>query len=63
MMCYKDRTFCEATNCISFGSCPRSLTDGVRADAQRWWGTTEAPIATFSEPEKLDCYNLRKMDK
>ena len=62
MLCYKDKTFCTAKNCVNFNDCDRALTEMVRADAQRWWGTTEAPIATFSEPETLDCYNP-KMDK
>ena len=63
-MHYKDKTFCDATNCLEFGkTCPRSLTEEVKADAQRWWGTTEAPICKFSEPETLDCYNPKKMDK
>jgi hypothetical protein len=62
-MHYKDKTFCSAKNCTEFGTCSRSLTDEVRADAQRWWGTAEAPICTFSEPEGLECYNPNKMDK
>ena len=62
MIAYKDTTFCTAKNCLSFGTCPRALTDLVKADAQRWWGSTEAPICTFSEPEELDCYNP-KQDK
>ena len=42
MICYRDRTFCEA--CCGTRSCPRMLTDEVRAAARRWWGSDDPPI-------------------
>ncbi len=63
MIHYKDTTFCTAKDCLAFDDCPRALTEQVKADAQRWWGTTEAPIARFIEPENLECYDPREMDK
>ena len=60
MIAYMGTTFCTAEKCSEFGTCPRSLTEQVKADAQRWWGTTEAPIAQFIEPEKLECYNPKQ---
>lgn len=55
-MCYADRTFCPADNCNKFTTCPRALTKDVITKANKWWGTNGAPIARFSEPEKLDCF-------
>lgn len=55
MMCYKDITFCKEETCANFGDkCFRSLTAQVKADAQRWWGEGDAPIAVFIDRPK--CY-------
>lgn len=56
MMCYRDRTWCPAKHCNNFDKCDRALTDAVRAKAKMWWGGENAPIAVFSEPEKLECF-------
>lgn len=42
MIHYKDMTFCNNPHCI----CPEELrlTDQVRADAAKWWGSDDAPI-------------------
>lgn len=56
MMCYRDMTFCPATHCAKFETCHRALTDKVKAAAKAWWKGDDAPIAVFSEPEKLDCF-------
>ncbi len=64
MIHYLDKTFCTAKNCVNFGTtCSRSLTDEVKADAAKWWGSEDAPICQYSEPETLDCYDPKKMDK
>ena len=62
MICYRDMTFCEAQECLNFDSCPRALTEEVRLQAAEWWGdiacSGEAPIAIFSDPCQLDCYQV-----
>ncbi|GAG05049.1 unnamed protein product [marine sediment metagenome] len=54
MMCYKDRTFCPFTECTDSDKCRVALTQQVKADAARWWGSDDAPIATYLE--KPECY-------
>lgn len=56
MLCYADRTFCNATECERFTHCPRALTDEVKRAAVRWWGNDDPPVALFSNPKELDCY-------
>lgn len=58
MICYKDMTFCKGGGCTKFDGCPRALTDEVQAGAVRWWGNENPPIAIFTEPQNLDCYNI-----
>ncbi len=63
MICYRDMTFCTADECLNFKSCPRALTDEVYADAVSWWGSENAPpIAQFSDPSQLDCYEVLRDD-
>ena len=56
MMCYKDRTFCINKNCKEFLKCSRALTPEVQADAERWWGSPDAPIVVshFNCEEEQD---------
>lgn len=63
MITYRDRTFCTGEGCKHFSDCPRALTDRVKEDAERWWKKPGAPIATFTEPKELECYEqcTRKM--
>lgn len=58
MICYRDMTFCSGDGCKKFDTCPRALTDKVKAGAAKWWGGdgSDAPIARFAEPKKLSCY-------
>lgn len=51
MLCFRDMTFCSFwQDCRHAEACRRSLTDEVRAAANRWWsGPGEPPIAQFSE--------------
>ncbi len=44
MLCYKDRTFCEA-ECAN-EKCSKKLTLLVKLDAEKWWGKPGAPIMT-----------------
>lgn len=37
MMCYKDKTFCEYSNCYKFDRCDRAFTPEVNESAQKWW--------------------------
>lgn len=43
MICYKDRTFCISENCTCEEG--RKYTEKVRLEAQKWWGSDDAPIA------------------
>lgn len=64
MMCYRDMTFCNGANgtCKHFGICERALTQGVKDAARKWWGADSAPIAQFSEPHKLECYEPKQQE-
>lgn len=53
MMCYRDMTFCDFSDCKKFGvKCNRSLTATVKQDAERWM--KDAPIARYLE--KPECF-------
>ena len=55
MICYRDMTFCAHwRDCDAAPNCPRPLTDAVKAAAERWWGNSGAPIATFVQ--RPDCH-------
>lgn len=56
MFSYGDMTYCTFDDCANFGEkCNRSLTDKVKADAERWvrsWSDDPdrgAPICVFTE--------------
>ena len=57
MMCYRDMTFCTEQTCKNFGPCPRSLTDKVKADAEKWM--KNAPISMFGE--RPSCYETKEI--
>jgi hypothetical protein len=65
MMVYRDMTFCTGSGCTKFATCPRALTDQVLEDARKWWGRDEttAPIATFSQPNELECYEEQQEEQ
>lgn len=48
MMCYKDMTFCNYSDCANFNKCPRRLTESVKKDAVR----LGLPICRFAEQPK-----------
>lgn len=56
MLCYRDMTFCPAKECKQFHKCPRAFNSLVKSEAERWWGSPNAPVALFNEPKKLNCY-------
>lgn len=64
MMCYRDMTFCDGANrtCAHFGTCNRALTESVKESARKWWGAENAPIAQFTEPQKLQCYEPKQKE-
>ena len=43
MICYKDMTFCISKNCKN--KCGRKLTEEIKQNAIKWWGSKEAPIS------------------
>lgn len=63
MIGFQDRTFCSGDGCAKFNSCPRALTDEVRAAAERWWGGPGAPISEFAEPRGLSCWTNHEPEK
>lgn len=55
MICYRDMTFCRASDCRKFGKeCGRSFTEEVKQGAFEWMGEN-APIAFFTTPPE-ECY-------
>lgn len=44
MICFKDMTFCES-NCANI-KCHRNITEQVKEEAEKWWGSKDYPIAT-----------------
>ena len=50
MICYKDMTFCEYTECIKFKECPRALTQQIGEEAN----SINLPISRFADKPK--CY-------
>ena len=55
-MCYRDMTFCTFwEKCKDNKKCGRALTDKIKEDADKWWGTKgEAPICTYVD--KPECF-------
>ena len=48
MMCYRDMTFCTFYGeCRKGKKCRRALTKKVKIDAEKWWGSKDAPIASY----------------
>lgn len=63
MLCYRDKSFCEAKHCANFDKCPSAFTDAVKSAAAVWWygkplpfDYNEVPVALYVEPEKLKCF-------
>jgi hypothetical protein len=54
MMCFRDMTFCNAA--CGNASCPLMLTDKVKAEAEKWWGKPNAPIAVSDDSETCRSY-------
>jgi hypothetical protein len=55
MISYMDRTFCPYWgNCEAGKGCPRALTEEVKKDAVKWWGSDDAPICVYGSPPQ--CY-------
>jgi len=54
MMCYRDMTFCWA-KCANY-ECYRMYTKELVADAVKWWGSDEAPIAVQDMSANCDDY-------
>jgi hypothetical protein len=58
MLCYKDMTFCTFyTDCANGEDRHRALTDEVRKQAEKWWGSEDAPIARFAN--KPECWRAK----
>jgi hypothetical protein len=61
MICYSDMTFCKHyKGCKKVKECGRALTFKVKQDAAKWWGSADAPIATWTE--RPDCYRAEEND-
>ena len=65
MMCFRDRTFCNAEHCANFVGCDRAYDEKQQVAAKRWWNEGcegEAPVSLYSEPEKLDCFEPKEVE-
>jgi len=61
MICYKDKTFCDYTDCNKFKGCDRAYTDDVLKEAKEWWKRNDPPVMFYiSEPE---CYEEGAADE
>jgi hypothetical protein len=56
-MTYRDMTFCAGDGCAKFVGCNRALTQEVREKAKAWG----LPVAQFTEPKKMPCYEEHKI--
>lgn len=58
MITYKDKTWCNFSECKNSKDCKSFLTDKVKQDADKWWCTyknyTPTPIMKYTT--KPDCY-------
>jgi hypothetical protein len=59
MICYKDMTFCNA-ECAN-DKCFRKYTKEVVANAAKWWGSDEAPIAVQDMSTNCPVYIPKKV--
>lgn len=47
---YKNMTFCPFyEDCLIGNDCGRKLTEKVKKEAIKWWGSDEAPIQLYIE--------------
>ena len=53
MISYMGITFCRAEDCAKFKTCERAYTQKVKNDAQKWWGSLNAPVSLTARRE---CY-------
>lgn len=60
MLCYRDRTFCNA-NCKNI-DCDDRLTPTIEASAERWWGKPGAPISVSDFSEQCPDYQDADFD-
>jgi hypothetical protein len=57
MICFRDKRFCPYWQaCTNSETCDRAITPEVIADAVKWWGAEDFPIAMFSE--KPRCFEF-----
>lgn len=59
MICYRDRTYCQAA-CAN-NDCNSKYTEQVIADAEQWWGSPSAPICVADL--SLNCPAYKPMEK
>lgn len=51
MISFRDKTFCPYWgDCEDGKDCPRALTEKVKQDAVKWWGSDEAPVSVYATP-------------
>ena len=57
-MCFMDTTFCIAK--CGAKDCHRKLTDKVKADAVKWFGSDDAPVAVSDFSAGCPAYEVLK---
>lgn len=48
MMCYRDMSFCSDSDKCSTEPCSRRFTEEDHANAIKWWGGDDYPVAYMS---------------
>ena len=54
MMCYKDKVWCNHSDCSNWDGCDKALTEEVKNAAYEWWGSDNYPLAMYTHPPH--CY-------
>jgi hypothetical protein len=58
MICYKDKSFCMS-DCVTT-ECDRHWSDRKAADAEKWWGKPNAPVAFIDFSKDCQVYRAPK---
>jgi hypothetical protein len=59
-LCFKDMTFCDSKDCVT-PLCARRLTHDVWADAKKWRGSADAPVAISDFTTSCPDYRKRSV--
>lgn len=60
MMCYRDMSFCSDAEQCATEPCGRRFTEVDRANAIKWWGGDDFPVAYMAMKNNCKKYEERK---